>query len=103
MPWSVILPEGEVVDVTVRRVERYGDLPERSRGGYSEAYARDRVFVGDVLAGDLFRHYAAGSKHRVEWTPISAVRNPRGLRRVDGFGSRRAAITYLLRVGGWWE
>lgn len=103
MPWSVVLKDGSgIADVTVRRVHRRSDIPEPARSGYSESYGRFQALVGDVYAGDLFRGNAPGAK-RIEWTAISAVREPRGLRMVSGFGTRRDAVTYLLRTGGWWD
>jgi hypothetical protein len=104
MPWSVLLGDGRtVVDVRVRRVQRRTDFPENAQAGYSDAYARDLVYVGAVLAGSIFRGNAPGSQHRIQWSAVSAVKDPKGLRLVEGFGARRDAVTYLLRAGGWWE
>lgn len=104
MPWSVILKDGSgVEDVKIRRIDRWADLPEKYQAGYSQAYARDLVFVGETRAGELWRSNSPGSRHRVQWTAISSAREPRGLRMVEGFGARRDAVTYLLRAGGWWD
>lgn len=73
---------GKIADLVVRRPDESG---------------QQVVWLGDRRIGIIFRPITAYDG----WTAVSMSQPPRlfGLRMVRGFGTRRAAVEYLLQVG----